>query len=101
MGERLEESIRNTQAEARAMGERLEEAIRNTQAEARAMEERLVEVIRDSQTEVIRSTFGFANSMDSKLKTSEAVEILLRQRVGILESRMLDVEKRLNMPPAA
>ncbi|MSV28803.1 MAG: hypothetical protein EXQ52_08660 [Bryobacterales bacterium] len=69
--------------------------------ELRATEERLLKVIRDSQTEVIRSTFGFASSMDAKLKTSEAGEILLKQRVGVLESRLLEVEKRLNMPPVA
>lgn len=36
-----------------------------------------------------------------KLKTGEAAEILLKQRVGILESRVLDLETRLNLPPAA
>lgn len=39
--------------------------ISDLRAEMRATGARLVEVIRDAQTEVIRSTFGFAGSIDT------------------------------------
>jgi ElaB/YqjD/DUF883 family membrane-anchored ribosome-binding protein len=61
----------------------------------------LRETIRDSQTEILRAFYGYAQTTDVKLKEREAVDVALSQRLTAVESRLLEVEKRLNLPPAA
>ena len=55
----------------------------------------------DNQTELLKAFYGFATSTDVKLKDGEQSDAMLRQRLSTVESRLLEVEKRLNMPPAA
>ena len=59
----------------------------------------LKEAIRDSQTEVLKGFYGYIESLQIKLKDTESREDFLRQRINVLESRVLEVERRLNMPP--
>src|ERR1039457_6644863 len=61
----------------------------------------LKETIRDSQTEILRAFYGYTQTTDAKLKEGEQSDMALRQRLTAVESRILEVEKRLNMPPAA
>ena len=61
----------------------------------------LLEAFRDSQTELLRAFYSFAQSTDIKLKETELADIMLRQRLTAVESRLTEVEKRLNLPPAA
>ena len=70
------------------------------ESQARVRDE-LIEVFRDGQTEILKAFYGFAKSTDTKLKDSEISAMLLRERIGAVESRLLEVERRLNMPPAA
>ncbi|HEY5330249.1 MAG TPA: hypothetical protein VIJ79_10225 [Acidobacteriaceae bacterium] len=72
-----------------------------TQSDLTALESRLTEVIRDSQTEVLRAIYGFTETVQSRLLEQDANGFALKSRVTTLESRMLDVEKRINLPPAA
>jgi ABC-type phosphate transport system auxiliary subunit len=61
----------------------------------------LKETIRDSQTEILRAFYGYTQTTDAKLREGEQSDMALRQRLTAVESRILEVEKRLNMPPAA
>jgi len=72
-----------------------------TKGDVVALEERLTEAFRDVQTELLKAFYSFASTTDAKLKDAETSDIALRQRLSVLETRMTEVEKRLNFPPAA
>jgi uncharacterized protein YicC (UPF0701 family) len=59
----------------------------------------LKETMRDVQTEILKAFYGYTQTTDAKLNEGEVADAAIRQRVTILESRLLEVEKRLNMPP--
>jgi hypothetical protein len=61
----------------------------------------LKETLRDVQTELLKAFYSFAQSTEVKLKDSEVADFMLRQRLTVAESRITEIEKRLNMPPAA
>ena len=67
----------------------------------RGLRDELLEAFRDSQTELLRAFYSFAQSTDVKLKETELADIMLRQRLTAVESRLTEVEKRLFLPPAA
>jgi hypothetical protein len=66
-----------------------------------AQEERLMEAIRDAQTEILRGFYGFAQTVQDRFKEQDETEASLKRRMTTLEGRLLEVEKRLNMPPGA
>jgi len=57
--------------------------------------------MRDVQTELLRAFYSYAQSADTKLKEGEIADFTIRQRVTTVESRLTEIEKRLNLPPAA
>lgn len=61
----------------------------------------LKEAYRDGQTELLKAFYSYAQSTDLNLKEVQTSDIFLRERLNVLESRITDVEKRLNMPPTA
>ena len=61
----------------------------------------LKETLRDSETRLLQAFYGYTQTTDAKLKEGEQSDIALRQRLTAVEYRILEVEKRLNMPPAA
>ncbi len=61
--------------------------------------ENLEEKIRDSQTELLRAFYGFTETIRQRFQGQDQTEASLKQRIGTLESRVLEIEKRLNMPP--
>ena len=71
------------------------------QRQLEAQKDELVEAIRDSQTEVLRAFYSVAESNQKRLAANERDTAGLTDRLALLESRLLAVEKRLNMPPAA
>jgi len=64
-------------------------------------ENRLVETIRDSETRLLSAFYSFAESNQKRLYAVETDGTHLRERISTLETRMLAVEKKLNMPPSA
>ena len=64
-------------------------------------EDRLTEVMRDVQTELLKSFYGFMETIQIRFKEQDDTEAGLKKRLTVLEGRLLEVEKRLNMPPAA
>ena len=59
----------------------------------------LKEAMRDGQTEILRAFYSYAQSADAKMKETEIADMMLRQRLTAVESRLTEVEKRLNLPP--
>jgi hypothetical protein len=63
--------------------------------------ESLREQIRDSETRLLTAFCDFAKSNQQRLSALESSDASLSRRVGSIEDRLLEVEKRLNLPPAA
>ncbi len=61
----------------------------------------LLEAVRDSQTEVLKAIYGFTQTVQNRFVEADQTESSLKRRLTTLESRLLEVEKRLNIPPAA
>ncbi len=59
----------------------------------------LKETFRDGQTEMLKAFYSYAQSTDAKLKESELADMLLRSRLSAVESRVTDIERRINQPP--
>ena len=59
----------------------------------------LFERLHDTETKLLTAFYGFAESNNKRLQQVEGNETLLLSRVVTLESRVLELEKRLNMPP--
>lgn len=57
--------------------------------------------LREFQAEVVELFARYTQTTDVKPKETEVSDIGLRQRLTVVEERLLAVEKRLNFPPAA
>ena len=62
-------------------------------------EDRVMERLRDIETKLLNAFYGYAKSNDKRVLETEGNEAVLRSRVATLETRLTDVEHRLNMPP--
>ena len=62
-------------------------------------EDRVLERLRDIETKLLNAFYGYAKSNDKRVLETEGNEGVLRSRVATLETRLTDVEHRLNMPP--
>ena len=60
-----------------------------------------VETMRDVQTELLKAFYNFGQSNIKRIAEIEGNEYALRSRVGIIEDRLMEVERRLNIPPSA
>ena len=65
------------------------------------LEARLTEKMRDMQMKLLHAFYGFAESAQARFKAQDDTEAGLKHRLTVLETRLLDVERRLNTPPAA
>jgi hypothetical protein len=61
----------------------------------------LVERLTDAETRIQKAFYSFAQSNNKRVTEIEGNEAALRSRLGTIEERLLEVEKRLNIPPAA
>lgn len=77
------------------------DAVEQISAEANHRYNDLVERISDSETKLLGAFYSFAQSNQKRMVELEGNEMALRSRIGTLESRLLEVEKRLNIPPQA
>ena len=71
-----------------------------TRIETRIVD-RLTETVRDVQTELLKAFYNFADTNNKRIAQNEVNEVALRSRVETLERRVMELEHRLNMPPAA
>ena len=65
-----------------------------------AAKDELLEAMRGIETKLLHAFYGYAKSNDGRVLEVEANEAVLRTRVATLESRVMEVERRLNIPPA-
>jgi len=63
--------------------------------------DRVSEIVRDSETRILKAFYGFAESSQKRMTQMELSDALLVSRFGRLENRLTEVEKHLNIPPAA
>ncbi len=69
-------------------------------SEMQHMNRDLVEGMRDIQTETLKALYGFIETTNIKLHDGEVSDSSLRQRLSVaVESRLTDLERRLNLPP--
>lgn len=61
----------------------------------------LVERISDGQTELLKAFYSYAQGNNKRVAELEGNEGAFRSRLATIEDRILEVERRLNMPPAA
>jgi hypothetical protein len=59
----------------------------------------VLEAVRDAETKLLNAFYGYAKSNDARVLQTEANETVLRTRMATLESRVMEVERRLNIPP--
>jgi len=77
----------------------LKQEIEQLRAESHHEFDDLRETLRDVQTELLKAFYSFAQSTDAKLKESEIADMLLRSRLSAVESRVTEIERRMNQPP--
>jgi hypothetical protein len=68
------------------------------QAALQASEDRIAETIRDAQTEVLKAFYSFAESNRQRVAQLEGNQGALITRIGVLEDRMLELERKINFP---
>jgi hypothetical protein len=59
----------------------------------------LREAIDDVKTEILRAIYGYTETIQAQVKGVQQSEANLKERMAIIEDRMLAVERRLNVPP--
>jgi hypothetical protein len=66
-----------------------------------ALKDELVEAFRDGQTELLKAFYGFMETVQNRFQEDDQTEASMKRRMTTLESRILEIEKRINRPPAA
>jgi hypothetical protein len=66
--------------------------------EMQAMGDHLVESMRDIQTELLKAFYSFTESNRQRVSQLEGNQATLIARVGTLEDRVLELERRINFP---
>ena len=62
------------------------------------MEDRLVEAVRDNQTERLKAFYSFTESNRQRVAQLEGNQGALITRIGVLEDRMTQLERKVNFP---
>ncbi|HSP68793.1 MAG TPA: hypothetical protein VLN48_13775 [Bryobacteraceae bacterium] len=69
------------------------------------LEQRLIDkfadALRDTETKILQAFYGFAETNNRRLVQGEAATAMVVSRLTTIESRVLEIEKRLNIPPTA
>jgi hypothetical protein len=69
-----------------------------TKADLQQAFDDLVERIADSETKLLKAFYSFAESNQTRLASIETESDAVKKRVGILEERVLDLERKVNFP---
>jgi len=68
-----------------------------------AHEQRIIEHVRsfihDSETRLLQAFYGYAEATNKRFNQIDGNIGIFLNRLGTVESRLLEVEKRLNIPP--
>jgi hypothetical protein len=79
----------------------LHQAVEQLRSEMQHNYNDLAERITDGETRLLKAFYGYAESNQKRMVEVEGNEAALRSRLGTLEGRVLEVEKRLNIPPSS
>ena len=90
-----------SKADLTAVETRLEQKMEMLRSEMNHQYNDLVERISDGQTEILKAFYSYAEGNNKRVAVLEGDGSAVRSRLAIIEDRILAVEKRLNMPPAA
>ena len=71
----------------------------NTRFES--FEHRLEQFLPEMEGRITTSNYRLAKSMQQRIKQGEGNQAAFSARLATLEERLLELEKRLNIPPAA
>jgi hypothetical protein len=96
----LEERLKT---ESIALEERLNSDMTAREQRLHQKMDELTENFRDMRTEMLKAFYAFAETNQARLTATERETAALKERMSMMESRLIQVEKRLNMPlpPAA
>jgi hypothetical protein len=61
----------------------------------------LVERMADGETRILNAIYDLAKTGNKRMTHIEGDNAALNNRIATIEDRLLEVEKRLNLPPAA
>ena len=61
----------------------------------------LEEGYRDTQTEVLKAVYSMGTRLEARVGVQEVIVTGIQQRQALVEARLLEIEKRLHLPPAA
>jgi hypothetical protein len=64
------------------------------------MLDRVGSMIHDSETRLLQAFYGFAEATNKRLNQVDGNVAIFLNRLGTVEERLLNVEKRLNIPPS-
>jgi hypothetical protein len=67
-------------------------------SEMQHMHDDMKETMRDIQTELLKAFYSFAESDQARLTQTERDSSGLKERIGILERRLTEVERKVNFP---
>jgi hypothetical protein len=79
---------------------RLSERIEMLRAEVQHGYNDLRETLRDSQTELLKAFYSFGQSNSKRFAELEGNEAAIRSRLGTIEDRLMELERRVITPPA-
>jgi hypothetical protein len=85
-------------ASLRALEERFEGRL---DALEQRLTDRIVEAMRETETKLLQAFYAFAEANNKRLNHLDGNVAIFLNRLGTVESRLLEIEKRLNIPPAA
>jgi hypothetical protein len=101
----MRETTEQLRSEMRETTEQLRSEMRQTAEQLRSEFQHgfdeLKESFRDSQTELLKAFYAFAESNQQRTSQLEVNSQAVIARLATVETRLLEVEKRLNIPPAA
>ena len=80
-----------TKGDLKEFGEALRNEFRND----------LHNAIHESETRLLSAFYSFARTSATRIEAVEDSDTATRRRLGTLEVRLLEVERRLNIPPAS
>ena len=96
-----DQSAPATKQDIAAAEQRLDEKIELLRSEVNHGYRDIVERISDSETRLLKAFYDFAQSNQKRMSDLETSDSGMRSRLATIEDRLLEVEKRLNMPPAS
>jgi hypothetical protein len=90
-----------TKGDLAKLERKIEEKVEQLRSEVNHGYRDILERVSEGETRLLRAFYDFAQSNQKRMTEIEGNETAMRSRIATLEDRLLQVERRLNMPPAA